>query len=180
MSNQLQLATRPCCLPNFLPKATDSFNMSLPSELSRATILPNVLLLRNMGLPSHQYHFLFFQFWFHWVYVTVCRLSIVTESRGYSPGVEYGLSCPEACGIFLDQGSDWCPLHCKADSSPLDHQGSPQYCFLIFYCLPDPGIYTSYFRIFVMVASYFYVPISILLTQTKLYHSNKEAPNLCG
>ena len=29
------------------------------------------------------------------------------------------------CGIFLDQGSNWCPLHCKADSSLLNHQGSP-------------------------------------------------------
>ena len=27
--------------------------------------------------------------------------------------------CPEACTIFLDQGSNWCPLHCKADSKPL-------------------------------------------------------------
>ena len=35
------------------------------------------------------------------------------------------LSCPEACGIFLDQGSNQCPLHCKVDSQPRDHQGSP-------------------------------------------------------
>ena len=25
-------------------------------------------------------------------------------------------SCPVACGIFQDQGSNQCPLHCKADS----------------------------------------------------------------
>ena len=25
------------------------------------------------------------------------------------------LSCPEAYHIFRYQGSDWCPLHCKAD-----------------------------------------------------------------
>jgi len=33
-----------------------------------------------------------------------------------------GLSRSVARGVFLDQGSNWCPLHCKADSSPLDHQ----------------------------------------------------------
>ena len=26
------------------------------------------------------------------------------------------LSCSAACGIFPDQGLNWCPLHCKADS----------------------------------------------------------------
>ena len=38
----------------------------------------------------------------------------------------HGHSCPEACGIFPDQGSNLCPLHWRADSQPLDHQGSPQ------------------------------------------------------
>ena len=28
----------------------------------------------------------------------------------------HGLSCPMACGTFPDQGSNPCPLHCKADS----------------------------------------------------------------
>ena len=28
----------------------------------------------------------------------------------------YGLSCSEACGIFLDQGWNPCPLHWQADS----------------------------------------------------------------
>ena len=37
------------------------------------------------------------------------------------------LSCPEACGIFLDGGSNPCPLHWQEDSYPLDHQGSPIY-----------------------------------------------------
>ena len=35
------------------------------------------------------------------------------------------LSCPTACGIFLDQGWNLCPLHQQVDSLPLDHQGSP-------------------------------------------------------
>ena len=36
----------------------------------------------------------------------------------------HGLSCFVACAIFPDQGSNLCPLHCKADFSSLDHQGS--------------------------------------------------------
>ena len=39
--------------------------------------------------------------------------------------VAHRLSCSAACGIFLDQSSNLCPLHWQADSSPLCHQGSP-------------------------------------------------------
>ena len=39
--------------------------------------------------------------------------------------VARGLSCPAACGIFLDQGSNQCPLHWQADFQPWGHQGSP-------------------------------------------------------
>ena len=41
-----------------------------------------------------------------------------------------GLSRSMACVTFLDQGSNWCPLHRQADSYPLDHQGSPVLCLL--------------------------------------------------
>ena len=34
-------------------------------------------------------------------------------------------SCPTACGIFLDQGLNLCPLHWQMNSSPLDHEASP-------------------------------------------------------
>ena len=34
----------------------------------------------------------------------------------------HGLSCSTACGIFLDQGSNPCPLHWHVDSLPLSHQ----------------------------------------------------------
>ena len=30
--------------------------------------------------------------------------------------VSHRLSCSVACEIFLDKGSNQCPLHCKADS----------------------------------------------------------------
>ena len=56
----------------------------------------------------------------------VCRLqylqhmgSVVVACRLWSMGsvvVVHGLSCLEACGIFLDQESNLCPLHWQADS----------------------------------------------------------------
>ena len=45
--------------------------------------------------------------------------------------VVHGLSCSAACGIFLDQGSNLCPLHWQVDSYPVYHQGSP----CLFVCL---------------------------------------------
>ena len=43
--------------------------------------------------------------------------------------VAHGPSCSTACGIFLDQGSNPCPLHWQADSQPLRHRGSPSLHF---------------------------------------------------
>ena len=34
------------------------------------------------------------------------------------------LTCPAACWIFLEQGSNLCPLHWQPDPQPLNHQGS--------------------------------------------------------
>ena len=44
------------------------------------------------------------------------RLSVV---------VAHGLSCPAACGILPDQGSNLCLLHWQVDSLPLSHLGGP-------------------------------------------------------
>jgi len=38
--------------------------------------------------------------------------------------VAHWLSGPVACGIFLDEGPNLCPLHWQANSLPLGHQGS--------------------------------------------------------
>lgn len=83
--------------------------------------------------------------WLCWVLVVEHGLSLAAVSLGCSlvapsriltvsgfsrcgapaPGqvssavVEHGLSCPVACGTFLDQGSHLCPL--QVDSEPLDH-----------------------------------------------------------
>ena len=43
-----------------------------------------------------------------------------------SVAVAHGLSCSMACRIFLDQGSNPCPLHWQEDSYPLCHWGSPR------------------------------------------------------
>ena len=49
--------------------------------------------------------------------------------------VAHGLSCSTACGIFLDQSLNPCPLHWQVDSQPLSHQGSPSLLFLNTYFL---------------------------------------------
>ena len=51
--------------------------------------------------------------------------------RAGSVIVAHGPSCPAACGIFPDQGSNPCPLHWKADSQPLHHQGSLYFSILL-------------------------------------------------
>ena len=38
--------------------------------------------------------------------------------------VMHGLNYSVACGIFLDQELNLCPLHWQVDSQPLCHQGS--------------------------------------------------------
>ena len=48
-----------------------------------------------------------------------------------SGAVAHGLSGSVACGIFLGQGWNPCPLHWQADCLPLDHQGSPERCIFI-------------------------------------------------
>ena len=36
---------------------------------------------------------------------------------GQAPaGVAHRLACPTICEVFLDQGLNWCPWHCKTDS----------------------------------------------------------------
>ena len=46
-----------------------------------------------------------------------------------STAVAHQLSCPTACGILPDQGSNQCLLHWQADSQLLSPQGSPRELF---------------------------------------------------
>ena len=49
--------------------------------------------------------------------------------------VAHGLFCSKDSWMFPNQGLNPRPLHCKADSYPLDHQGSPRiFNFLIRTC----------------------------------------------
>ena len=86
--------------------------------------------------------FLFIYFWLHWVSVAALGLrvpSLAAESGGCSwwwcagfslrrlvllqssgsgcvgSVVVHGLSCPGACGVFLGQGWNLCPLHWQVD-----------------------------------------------------------------
>ena len=72
-------------------------------------------------------------FWLCWVFVAVIGLSLVAVCRLLivvaSLVSAHGLSCPTACGIFPDQGSNLCPLPWQADPLPLDHKESPQCSF---------------------------------------------------
>ena len=103
------------------------------------------------------FFFIYF-FWLCWVFVSVRGLSLVVASGGHSSSrcaglsllwplllrstgsrragsvvVAHGPSCPAACGIFPDQGSNPCPLHWQADSQPLHHQGSPSTILMLFF-----------------------------------------------
>ena len=56
------------------------------------------------------------------------RASVAASHRLRSYGalaLEHGLRYSVACGIFLDQGLNLCPLNWQADSFPLCCQGSP-------------------------------------------------------
>ena len=94
--------------------------------------------LLHIGLPlvvvSESYSLLWCTgFSFPWI------LSCEAEALGAWASVvavhglrRHRLSHATACGIFPDQVSNLCPLHWKAYSYRLDHQGSPQSLFQIF------------------------------------------------
>ena len=83
----------------------------------------------------NKFIYLFIYFWLCWVFVSVRGLSLVAASGGHSSSrctglslsrplllrstgsrragsvvVAHGPSCPAACGIFPDRGSNPCPL----------------------------------------------------------------------
>ena len=99
----------------------------------------------NIILYFYYFFRLFFKiliyFWLHWVFVAACQFSLVvvrgavlccgaraSHCSGFSccgartlgtwtsVVVAHGLGCSVACGIFLDQVSNPCPLHWQVDS----------------------------------------------------------------
>ena len=86
--------------------------------------------LRDSSLKknlSHKWYaqYSFFLYWPYWLFVAARRFPSVVVTGGYPLVVLHGFSCPTACGIFLDQGLNLCPLHWQVDTYPLDHHGSP-------------------------------------------------------
>ena len=87
-----------------------------------------------------------------YLFLAALGLTLVVASRAYSPvagrgflfvvaspvaahrlqGVQASvvvvrrLTCPEACGVFLEQGSNPCPLLWEADSRPLGYTREAQ------------------------------------------------------
>ena len=69
--------------------------------------------------------------------------------------VAHGLTCSAASGIFLDKGSNLCPLQWQMNSYPLYHQASPRALILKFLSgcfinsvssgISSVGWYMSYF-----------------------------------
>ena len=75
--------------------------------------------------------------------------------------VACGFSCSVACGIFLDQGSNPCPLRWQADSYSAYHQGSPYPSFLI---IAIPTIMKWYFVLVLTCLSMILSDINHLFT----------------
>ena len=99
----------------------------------------HVSYLPSVFLFFHSFFFFFyylFIFRLYWVFVAVRGVSLVAVSGGYSSllfkgfplqwlllvwSAGSGFSCSPACGIFLDQGSNPCPLYWQAESYLLHH-----------------------------------------------------------
>ena len=108
-----------------------------PLQLSSSFIYSFILILAVLGLSCHAQAFSSFSEWgqlsnccaraSHCNGFYCCR----TQALGClgSVVVVHGLSCPVACRIFLDQGSNPCPLHWQVDSYPLHHQEVPSIFF---------------------------------------------------
>ena len=141
-------------------------------------------------------------FWLHWVFVAVWGLSLVVASRCCSPVAVWGLliavaslveergllstqasvaavethgpSCPEACGIFLDQGSNPCPLRWQMGSQPLDHQGSPVFFFFFFL-----AIHHNLFYFFQKLLGAFFFQMRFLIKKIFFYYWSIIALQCC-
>ena len=117
----------------FLHWSSKSRKPLSPSE-PRPLVTTN--MLSSLKKKNH------FFFWLHWVFAAVRGLSPAAVSRGYFPGAVHGashcggFSCCRAWApghvglvavarrLFLNQGSNPCPLHWQLESQPLDHQES--------------------------------------------------------
>ena len=130
------------CIFSFFKKQPKCF----PEWLFHFTFLPVLCKQFSFKHPHQNlvlslFFKTFIYFWLSWVFVAALRFPLVVASGGYSSCgvrashcsgfsccraralgmqasvvVAHGLSCPEACAISLDQGSNLCPLSWQVDS----------------------------------------------------------------
>ena len=116
--------------------------------------------LRRRTWGGHHSYFSSVCFWLPQVSVAAWRHSLpavtgLLSGLGAAPRWEHGalgvrphswgarLSCSQALGIFLSQGSNPCPRRRHMDSQTWYHQGSPWSCVLSWFCMPLMLIFTS-------------------------------------
>ena len=83
---------------------TAGFRDPLPSCVQRALAV-HAEWNWSFQLDSH----FFIYVWLHWVFIALHGFSLVVTIRGYFLVVVHWLTRPMACGIFPDQGLNWCP-----------------------------------------------------------------------
>ena len=99
-------------------------------------------------------------------------------------GLELRHNCPEACGIFSDQGSNVFPLHWLVDSQPLDYDGSLPY---VLHKLVDHMLHywvnerINKWMILFLPFGPFWLPFSHIFVSlsSNFFLSNKPWPVLC-
>ena len=85
---------------------------------------PGPLLLWNRGSRAHGLQY----------------LRLLGSGAQASVTEVHGFSCPKACGIFPDKGSNPCLLQRQVDSYPLRHQGRQAgILFFLFTRVPPPS-----------------------------------------
>ena len=87
-----------------LPIVQAGFRDPLPSCVQRA-LAGHAEWNWSFQLDSH----FFIYVWLHWVFLALHGFSLVVAIRGYFLVVVHWPSHPMACGIFPDQGLNWCP-----------------------------------------------------------------------
>ena len=135
--NVVWLLTRSRAFTNFETRSTgQAMTHSGCSNCCTLAIEPTFFNLSFLFLKKILFIYLFIYLWLCWVFVSVRGLSLVVANGGHSSSrcaglslsrplllrstgsrrtgsviVAHGSSCSAACGIFLDQGSNLCPLH---------------------------------------------------------------------
>ena len=97
--------------------------------------------------------------------------------------VAHRLSCPVACGIFLDQRSNPCSLHWQADSLPLCHQENPVFSLSSFAAQKFSILMKSNWSIFSFVICVFHIITKNILPNPRpdlfLISVSHQEPSSC-